>query len=79
MEREKRERELRELRERDLNDRLKEELMKNTPGVPRPSSHLDSHWLELHRRYFMFYHFLCFFFIWSRHSDYTLLSITSSI
>lgn len=52
MEREKRERELRELRERDLSDRIKDELMKNSTIGPRISNPLDPHWLELHRRYF---------------------------
>ncbi|XP_033226731.1 arginine-glutamic acid dipeptide repeats protein isoform X2 [Belonocnema kinseyi] len=48
LEREKRERELRELRERELNDRLKEELLK---GQPRQMPGPDPHWLEMHRRY----------------------------
>lgn len=53
LDRQKRERELRELRERELNDRLKEELMKNAAagaGGPRLAGPLDPHWLELHRR-----------------------------
>lgn len=54
LDRQKRERELRELRERELNDRLKEEIMKNAAagaGGPRLPGQLDPHWLELHRRY----------------------------
>ncbi|CAH1405146.1 unnamed protein product [Nezara viridula] len=49
-EREKREREIRELRERELNDRLKEELMKSTSASRLPNS-LDSHWIDMHRRW----------------------------
>lgn len=58
LEREKREREMRELRERELNDRIKDEIIKNAAaaaaaggGAPRMPNPLDSHWLELHRRY----------------------------
>lgn len=43
---------MRELRERELNDRLKEELMKNAvgAGAPRLPNPLDPHWLEIPRR-----------------------------
>jgi hypothetical protein len=66
LEREKRERELRELREREISDRMKEEMLKNGPGMPPvgmgmpggpgglgprlSGGPLDPHWLELHRR-----------------------------
>ena len=38
---ERREREIRELRERDLNERLKEEMLRARP--------FDPHWLEMQR------------------------------